>query len=535
MIKLFLLSLIILLVSLSVNAQRTILNQEQTSDEAIDIPYDNASSGLTSTNVQAAIDEIDLIIDSVVGSFVVSFNGRTGVVVPLSGDYTTDLVTEASNLYYTQARFDSAFAAKSTTDLSEGSNLYWTETRFDSSFGLKTTDDLTQGSSNFYYSSSLFDSDFGSKNTDDLSEGVTNRYYSSSLFDADLGGKTTTDLAEGSNLYWTQGRFDTAFTGKDSDDLSEGSTNLFYTEGRFDSSLSGKTTDDLTEGSNLYYTEARVSANSDVALNTTHRGLTNNPHSTTASQVGAYTIAQTDTAISTAVSDHEAAIDPHSQYLTQAEGDGLYYSITNPSNFETPTQLDARDVANRDRANHTNVQPIQTLTQFDSLIGAANSDKIYTVQMNGSGTAFVTRQEFEAYATTDTCLINSTGGFAQFLSLSFTAPVTGNYHIYVFYSWSYDDATSDFEGRIQLDGVDLPRSEHIQEPKDVGGTGETCANFGGGTDNSGTNQRYGKSYSKYINVTTGAHTIDLDFASGGAGGIEATIYGATISIKRVKE
>lgn len=51
--------------------------------------------------------------------------------------------------------------------------------------------------------------------------------------------------------------------------------------------LSGSTTDDLAEGTtNLYYTEARVSANTDVALNTTHRGLTNNPHVVTKTQVG---------------------------------------------------------------------------------------------------------------------------------------------------------------------------------------------------------------------------------------------------------
>lgn len=51
--------------------------------------------------------------------------------------------------------------------------------------------------------------------------------------------------------------------------------------------LSGSTTDDLAEGTTrLYYTEVRVSANTDVASNTTHRGLTNNPHSVTKTQVG---------------------------------------------------------------------------------------------------------------------------------------------------------------------------------------------------------------------------------------------------------
>lgn len=56
---------------------------------------------------------------------VLSVNGQTGVV---SLD-TDDISEGGSNLYYTQARFDSAFSAKSTTDLSEGTNLYFTDTR----------------------------------------------------------------------------------------------------------------------------------------------------------------------------------------------------------------------------------------------------------------------------------------------------------------------------------------------------------------------------------------------------------------------
>lgn len=58
---------------------------------------------------------------------VQSINGQTGVV---SLD-TDDIPEGINNLYYTQARFDSAFSAKSTTDLSEGTNLYFTNERVD--------------------------------------------------------------------------------------------------------------------------------------------------------------------------------------------------------------------------------------------------------------------------------------------------------------------------------------------------------------------------------------------------------------------
>lgn len=62
---------------------------------------------------------------------VTSVNGQTGIVV-----LDTDDINEgATNLYYTQARFDSAFAAKSTTDLAEGSNLYFTDERAQDAVG----------------------------------------------------------------------------------------------------------------------------------------------------------------------------------------------------------------------------------------------------------------------------------------------------------------------------------------------------------------------------------------------------------------
>jgi hypothetical protein len=52
----------------------------------------------------------------------------TGTVSDISNHDTGDL-TEGSNLYYTSARFDSAFSGKSTSDLSEGTNLYYTDAR----------------------------------------------------------------------------------------------------------------------------------------------------------------------------------------------------------------------------------------------------------------------------------------------------------------------------------------------------------------------------------------------------------------------
>lgn len=43
--------------------------------------------------------------------------------------HTTSVITEGTNLYYTQSRFDSAFSNKSTSNLQEGTNLYFTDAR----------------------------------------------------------------------------------------------------------------------------------------------------------------------------------------------------------------------------------------------------------------------------------------------------------------------------------------------------------------------------------------------------------------------
>ena len=243
---------------------------------------------------------------------VSSVNTQTGAVV-LDSD---DVGEGTTNLYYTNARFDTQLATKDTDNLSEGtSNLYYTNARFDTQLATKDTGDLPEGS-NLYYTNARSDARIGaadltdlndvnytagagidnyvltynhantrweaevpatapvaSVNTqtgavvldsDDVAEGTTNLYYTNarfdSRFDTQLGTKDTGDLAEGSNLYYTNARFDTQLGTKDTDNLSEGTSNLYYTNARFDTQLGTKDTGDLAEGSNLYYTNARSDA-----------------------------------------------------------------------------------------------------------------------------------------------------------------------------------------------------------------------------------------------------------------------------------
>jgi len=106
-----------------------------------------ASNGYFPTTWVNWFDDVRIIIDNLAAGGVVSVNGMTGVVV-----LDTDDIPEGSaNFYFTQTRFDTAFALKDTDDLSEGSiNFYYTEARFDSSFAGKSTTDLSEGT-NLYF------------------------------------------------------------------------------------------------------------------------------------------------------------------------------------------------------------------------------------------------------------------------------------------------------------------------------------------------------------------------------------------------
>jgi hypothetical protein len=271
--------------------------------------------------------QIKELIDDTVANLIKNGTGITWTYNDaggtLTGNFTgtTTVVPEGSNLYYTQARFDSAFAAKSTTNLAEGTNLYFTTARgdanFATNFATKTTTNLPEGT-NLYFTNAraraALSITAGTGISYDNTTGVFNlaAIPNASLTNSSitingqvtaLGSSvtlTTTNIAEGTNLYFTNARARTALsvtagTGIDynsttgvfglsaipnasltnssvtinSQVVSLGSsitltttniaegTNLYWTDARFDTRFSTKTTTNLTEGTNLYYTQAR--------------------------------------------------------------------------------------------------------------------------------------------------------------------------------------------------------------------------------------------------------------------------------------
>jgi hypothetical protein len=82
------------------------------------------ASLLAGSNTSITFDDALQTITIASQGNVQSVNTKTGAVV-----LTTTDISEGTNLYYTQARFNSAFTAKSTSDLSEGTNEYFTAAR----------------------------------------------------------------------------------------------------------------------------------------------------------------------------------------------------------------------------------------------------------------------------------------------------------------------------------------------------------------------------------------------------------------------
>ena len=115
----------------------------------------NANNGEIFVKVQNGfeLDELhDLSVKNASDGDMIKYVASTGLWTKIAA--TTTNITEGTNLYYTQARFDTAFAAKSTTNLTEGTNLYYTTTRansdFDTRLATKSTTNLAEGT-NLYY------------------------------------------------------------------------------------------------------------------------------------------------------------------------------------------------------------------------------------------------------------------------------------------------------------------------------------------------------------------------------------------------
>jgi hypothetical protein len=202
-------------------------------------------------------------VDSVAGATGAVSNVQIAAAVSSSGILTTANIVELTNLYYTQARFDTALGNKTTSNVTEGANLYFTDARVYSnvtSLGYITSSALSGYATNTQLAS------FAT---------TTNVLLKSNITDL-----TTANVVELTNLYFTNARVYSAVTGNlalksNVADLTTANvselTNLYYTNARVYSAVTGNlalksnvvdlTTSNVSELTNLYYTDARVYSN----------------------------------------------------------------------------------------------------------------------------------------------------------------------------------------------------------------------------------------------------------------------------------
>ena len=291
-------------------------------------------SQLTNIDYTVGVDEIkDTMID---------FGTGTGQV-------STADIPESTNLYYTDARFDTRLSTKSTTNLSEGTNLYYTDarvdTRFDTRLATKDTGDLAEGS-NLYFTNARADARISNAVLSALSnvhtaapsdgqvlawDNANSRWAPSNTGAGDITAVVAgTGLTGGATSGSATLNVD-AGTSADKIVQLDGSARLPAVDGRaLTNLLTNYDTDVLTEGSsNLYFTNARADARITAAsigsladVNTsgvaTNKILKYNG--------SAWVVADdTDTVYSTFNSDFDTRLGTKST-TNLAEGSNLYFT-----------------------------------------------------------------------------------------------------------------------------------------------------------------------------------------------------------------
>jgi hypothetical protein len=155
------------------------LTQQTTSGlaEGSNLYFTNARavSALTGRNVSIFANDAGYITSA--GAPVQSVFGRSGAIVGQSGDYTTSLIPEGTNLYWTQFRFDSALTA--TTSLPKITTLAGLSLPYAQLTG---TPDLTQY---------LTLSSWYATTTDQLREGSSNLYFTNARVGSYISGSST--------------------------------------------------------------------------------------------------------------------------------------------------------------------------------------------------------------------------------------------------------------------------------------------------------------------------------------------------------
>ena len=161
--------------------------------------------------------------------------------------------------------------AATTTDLTEGSNLYYTQARFDAALAAATADDLSEGLTNLYYTTTRFNADFLGQNTGNLPEGA-NLYYTDARARAAISVVGDGSYAPASGIITIDAPVDsvnglTGVVTLTTNEISEGANNRYFTEARARLSLTNGTGVTYNNSTGEIAIGQAVETNSDVQFN----------------------------------------------------------------------------------------------------------------------------------------------------------------------------------------------------------------------------------------------------------------------------
>lgn len=276
---------------------------------------------------------------------VTSVFGRTGAITAQSGDYNTLLVTENTNLYFTDQRARFAISGDAT------SGVVYSNTT-----GIIALDDIP--------------------NTSLLHDSVTVNGSTVAL-----GGSTsftTSAVAEGTNLYYTQARFNTAFAAKSTTDLAEG-TNLYFTTARAQAAISGTSPISVTSG-NVSISQAN---------STTNGYLSSTDWNTFNSKQGTLTLTTTGSSGSSTLVGSTLNVPTYT--LSGLGGIGLTdLSASSPLAYNNTTGAFSIQVANSSQAGYLTATDWSTFNDKQSALNGTGFVKISGTTISYDNSTYLT-------------------------------------------------------------------------------------------------------------------------------------------------
>lgn len=415
---------------------------------ASEVPYNNAGSGLSATDVNDAIDEVQSNVDTVSSSLTNHLNGAAGK-------------HDATEIDYERADGSKTDIAPGSDDV-ESAVSDLDDNKLSRSGSQAMTGDLPMGGNNITGAGTVNGvtvESHGSRHNPGGSDPVSTAAPSSNLT-----GNTTNQEGVATSL-----------------SRSDHSHNI--DTGAPSSNLTGDTTNAEGSSPNM----SRSDHSHAIDTGTPSGSLGGNSTNTEGSS------------------------------SNLARADHTHDMATGAASTQTPAQANAEGSSNNlARADHTHNFPVGTpVNTGDANAEGAAASFSRSDHVHNMFPALEINQAEDATFRSTTGGLGTAGNGQRLTTASLPA---GLYKIEWYYTWSYDDTTSDFLAEVELDSTDI-LVNHVQEPQDSGGAG-----------NGGTNQRFPAAGHAYRNLAAGVHTIDINYGGGGA---TSSLHLSRISLMRV--